>query len=398
MCQLTFTNINHLKLCRDYLSIQSTINSFLDHQDGFGFFTKDGGLIKSKNTFSMTIGAGEMVEESVKSFPILSHVRKATFTNGNREICAENSHPFETEKLILAHNGSLESKLPGIMKRDEYKKLIDSNIFLLELDKNYEEGMEFIDAFKKTMDDFYGKFAFMIYDKTKDNFYIIRGNTATLYKYDFWIKNKYLGFVVNTDKDSLIKAVLLLINLHPKANITFSDKFITELDKESIYIVKDLSLEKLEFSVRENTKPIVTYHVQETPKSWIDLQKEPSSEISKDAEIVYNFMKLTDLMTYDIDIICNELIGVPLLGLNSEDIKILTQKIIPFLEREFHKNKLKEYRKIKEISLLYNNLITCNKLGLLYPYMMNDIRTLRNKRIELQDANPDQNFRFGLQN
>ena len=120
--------------------------------------------------------------------PIIAHVRAASV---GTEVNKENAHPFETKDFILAHNGTLEFRKKEI--KEEWDKMceedetlkdkIDSEKFIIFLQKRYDESKnkKFCEVIKGVANEFYGKFAFMIYAKQEDIYYIIRGRSATLH-------------------------------------------------------------------------------------------------------------------------------------------------------------------------------------------------------------------------
>ena len=167
MCQLTFINTHNSKLNALALQFSLLINSREKHKDGFGFYNSGTGLVKFVERPSLV--SLKDFTGKINNTPVIAHVRWASLTNNIRAIDVTNCHPFEKGDLILAHNGTLKFKDDPRMKLEIYKDMIDSEIFLTEFEKNYTERkgekVFLSEVLSKTMEDFYGKFAFLIHNK-----------------------------------------------------------------------------------------------------------------------------------------------------------------------------------------------------------------------------------------
>ena len=211
MCQLSFIHIpgdNNLE--KTMLSVQFLVNSRITHVDGWGFYT-NGKLFKSKLNASLTSNLGDLINNFIiGDEPIIAHVRAAT---SGTVIQRENSHPFETKDLILAHNGTLgfrrkeyEENWEKLCEENEkYKKMIDSETFLTVLQQDYTDNPDktFPVVIKDTMEKFYGKFAFLVYVKPEETYYVVRGRSATLWASQVLIKERPVGISINTEKSDL---------------------------------------------------------------------------------------------------------------------------------------------------------------------------------------------------
>ena len=104
--------------------------------------------------------------------------------------------------------GTLEKKEDGLSTTK-----IDSHIFLERLDANFS-GITLPEAITKTVDEFYGKFAFLIFDKINKAYYFVKGESANLNYYQFISRktDKILGLAINTENESFVDGLMLLHN------------------------------------------------------------------------------------------------------------------------------------------------------------------------------------------
>ena len=263
MCQLIFSNLKDKKLNSLAVYTLATKGVSTYNKDGFGLFSTDCGIKKTKIPASCITNLGNFIRNGlVTSAPVIAHIRQSSFKNKNL-IDDEHAHPFETEKLVLAHNGTLEFEDWKKNNDVKYKNMIDSQMFLTELNERYTDNL--ITALQETMLEFDGKFAFLIYDKIKKRFYVIRGSTATLFRDDVILKdsaNKNLGFVLDTDKETLEEGILVLNNLIQLTlgfPIEYDSAKITEIEKESIFILDEKGEELIKAGeLKETTKAYTT--------------------------------------------------------------------------------------------------------------------------------------------
>lgn len=244
MCQLSLVSTNDPVLTRMLLYSLLVANS-LQNRDGTGYYNPSSGVYwKTEKAADITkIELAKALTEEV-SETLIGHVRSAGFTNYVKIVSNDKAHPFVSNHFLLFHNGSLERKDKVWVKNDD--GLIDSEIFLKELEENYKKEKDIIKLLQKTMEDFTGKFAFIIeYDK---HIYVIRGKTAELSSLDITHDNKKIGLIINTGSISGERAV---IETHCFAkligkSVGFASKF-EELNKETIYefIPETKSLVKL---------------------------------------------------------------------------------------------------------------------------------------------------------
>ena len=255
MCQLIFVNTRNKKLNQLLLLDLLYTDTREKNKDGFGFFGREFGIVKTDFTPENTINLGELIGKL--DFPTIAHVRQTSYINKSKEKAGnegKNNHPFRSKDFILAHNGTLTPKDWNI--RTEYNKsnMIDSEFFLKKLQENY--GGNFVDAIKKTTDMFYGKFAFLIYEKKNDKFYAVTGETAPLH-ISFVKENK--GYIINTEEDSL-KKVLILYKNQEKLLLNSSVEFKepTKLEENSIFLLEKSGIKKIGSVEEEKEYAIAT--------------------------------------------------------------------------------------------------------------------------------------------
>jgi predicted glutamine amidotransferase len=194
MCQLTYMNLPKSFL-HVGLSLQLVTNASRNNHDGWGIFTEQTGVLKSAESANYKLGS--ILSDKNLSTPAIGHVRLKSAAYKVLPADVANSHPFEKKNIILAHNGTLSSEV----FTDETK--IDSEIFADALDTHLETTKESVEiALPKLMENFTGKFAFMIYDKRNKSWYASRGNTADLYIAHISLNDRPY-YIVNTEKDSL---------------------------------------------------------------------------------------------------------------------------------------------------------------------------------------------------
>ena len=178
MCQLTYINCDDTQLQKTILYLLLYNNSSLNNKDGFGFFIQGTNtIIRSPNDFTNSNIRSSLHSITTKN-PIMAHVRSAFSGIGGKQLGIEFNHPFDGNFFILEHNGVLQYK---DTEREVPKDKIDSQIFLQELDKAYEMDTDVIRALQTTMELFTGKFAFIIFNKSSNKYYAVRGKTADLH-------------------------------------------------------------------------------------------------------------------------------------------------------------------------------------------------------------------------
>lgn len=371
MCQLTMINLPY-RVAKLALFNQLLINTISTHQDGFGYYQKDNSIYKWKEKPADVHDLDDVIINTItNNNPIIAHVRLAT---SKLSVAIENSHPFETDKLVLAHNGTLTPKNKEEMKA-KYKEEIDSEIFLKELDEVYK-GKDIVKALNKTMDKFTGPFAFLIYSKLEDKYFVVRGTTKSIYISYVYYNKIRVGFIINTDKLDLIK------NL---SRIYVESKFLTDITVtydapelvplESVCVIKNNKLKQIG-AIKEND-PIVAVvsNVASNVSSYTynrDKTKEYSgytysTQLSQSrllCEPITKFITAMELTLEELDLITYKLLGIPLLSLQVADITTLSTLVFPKIEKLYSATK----------SLHWADIVIKSNLPVLDVYLKYDIK------------------------
>lgn len=424
MCQLTLTNLGSARLNSLHTYNSLLTNSWTSHKDGFGFYDINSGITKSRLQPAVCVNLGELLRDKIKGTdPIISHVRLASGGWSNKIIDDKNSHPFEQETLILAHNGTLEARDPELEKEERFKDKIDTEMFSILLDEKYKENKDIAKSLHEVYSLFYGKFAFMIYSKIDNNFYLARGSSADLWFTGVYLSNKdpnkmeSLGFIVNTSTEDLRKAIFITSNhadMFMKTRLDWDAKFEL-LTENSIFILnkKTNLLDKIG-EVKQESKPYVyqSYPQQkEVNKNIINIPSVNSKNGSKDTRsnngiVIYdlkgnpivntppdpllgevlNFMWRFNLEIRDIDELLYHTLGFPLLYCTGVEIETFLQFVVPELEERSgeQKNIKKAWDSLKNKSLLSGEELI-SKYGLQFPYILSDISEIR--RIKKEEYN-----------
>lgn len=250
MCQLIGCNLNNHTLNSLFLASMLQIDS-LNNVDGTGFLSvskETYEVWKTEEEASTIEDLGKLIKDRIKSnYPVIGHVRAAS---KGIKVTEENAHPFDGKRFVLAHNGRLydNDEVVTYSAVDGDTSLAsDSQKFLERLDKAAKDmkNASIVELLNKSMEDFKGKFAFLIYDKVKDKHYAVRGSSADLHYVELFkvTKNEKdemewgpCGYLVNTKKDSLSNAIGITL---PIAQIVSGKDIragkITELETNSIY-------------------------------------------------------------------------------------------------------------------------------------------------------------------
>lgn len=201
MCQLTLINTKSPTFNKMALYMIAARNSKYSHKDGFGFFNPLSGVWRTEFAASSLTNAGNIMRDiQFDNRPVMGHVRNASKSIA---VKIENVHPFETDKIVLMHNGTLwfEDELDVSYVGESRES--DSQRFCAMLTKQLETEPDFVTSFNICMSHCKGKFAMIIYVKASGDFYVCRGKTATLHYADVLMKDETVGFIINTERLSI---------------------------------------------------------------------------------------------------------------------------------------------------------------------------------------------------
>lgn len=393
MCQLTYCNLHDAYLNTLMIYFLSTIGS-VRHDDGCGVICSDNKIWKSKHQAKNLTNLGEILYESVQdNKPVPFHIRMATHGIAVND---ENAHPFTGKHFILMHNGTLLPK-DGSEPKDKEKDS-DSLRFLNALDamKDKKKDTSFPEIFNETMENFSGKFAFIIRDIDTKTDYIVRGKTAELYVSYLTINGKASGYVVNTSNSTMKDAFMQFINvasLSGANNYELSEP--TLLAIETIFVGRDKGLDKLG-ETKETTviKPAIVAQKNNSsstallPPSRVQSLMGHNSNFEQVGEIltlsnkIYEYLSDHSLELIDLQMMFHAIAGISLLEITREDLKMFVQYMIPKVSCEkIIRNRVKTLLNGKRFP---DELYEAHKLE--YPWPVNEGKILKNviKSLELQ--------------
>jgi len=326
MCQLTLISTSIPYITRNLFYSLLVANS-MQNRDGTGFYDP------IANTYWKTEKAADTIEvELAKQLSvfnnetIIGHVRSASLTGAVKIVTKEKAHPFISENFILFHNGGLERKERAWNKADE--GLIDSEVFLMQLQSNYRKEHNIVKLLQNTMEQFCGKFAFMIIHNS--NIYVIRGKSAELYQCNITSGGERVGMVVNTGNISGEKGLLKGCAYTLLNNVPVDFSKLEELEKESIFLFRPQSkdLEKIG-ELKENDKPY-SYAVNNSNYSnWTAV-----TATEKAAKRIYEYMVELGLTLEEMNNLIDKSIGVGILQLTPKDYNLLFLILEEFKKRK----------------------------------------------------------------
>jgi len=379
MCQLTLIHTN-TTYNRNILIPQLILNAEDGNKDGVGFYSKET-LWKDGISANTIINLGSIVKKHVINNPVMGHVRLASANNGVKTISRDYSHPFDGATTVLEHNGSLKLKDPKDLTDEETKGLIDSQIFQLYLEKirDTSENKDIEYILPLVMNKFYGKFAFIIYDKLTKDFYVVRGKTADLQKTDITIKVKdkiNKGVVVNTSEKTLFINLLQIQNLLQLYGVEFEFGDINALKPETIFLLKDDNLTEVG-TIKENSYPVQSAAIIKSGRNYNQTTyysnfNSKNSLEEQEYKLVYDFLSENNLNVHEFDQIVFGLLGKSLLDIDDEDLDVIIYHIIPVIRERNNKVKIQLWDGIKKIHKtreFYEELQ--------FPYMMNSGKQIK---------------------
>ena len=365
MCELTFADLGELN--SKYFVQQSIINALSNNHDGIGYM-QEGRVWKSKVSGAVLTNLGSIARDSLTVAPLAFHTRYATNKMLNEDC---HSHPFFGEKLILMHNGKMERKDYEIIPAGK----VDSQVFTEELEAAIvaTPDIPLVDLMQTTMDNWCGKFAFMIYDTRDSAYYVIRGTTADLH----WTTiNDRL--VVNTQKLDLAKGAHILRQL----SLVMYDKDlevgeIEALDTNTIYKfnAKDSELEKVGELV-ENKAPLLaaTSWVRDRNYGARGATQSIRGTVHEPIWIkIKRWMDFHVMSLLDLNELSKVLMGVSLLELNADDLRCLYIDVLKKLTEQAETESLLFWTGITKVG--YGGW-AYRQTNFHFPWMLNDTLAL----------------------
>lgn len=344
MCQLTLLhgNSNLVKAILGNLTLSNSVGN----KDGHGIYfpppikkfyktEEDGGDKVFTNKY------WEMIDRCVGDLDevcLISHVRSASQTQ--KIINVENAHPHQVGNIILMHNGTLEPDDDKL----EVNERIDSYWFTKRLSEVC--GRKYLKPahIAETMEDFRGKFAFLIADLRQPKIiYVVRGRLADLEYTNF--KNEAgenVCFAINTSEKNLGNMVLPMFWRASTGEKLHVDK-PKELDTESIYIydIPSGSLTKTDQEIKErsihskSTSTVInrgTTHQHGRSRNWRNNSYQPVVSAATDDKSIFEMSKLAREMVLsfsELNYLYFLMFGSSILFMDSATLKVFH----PFLEK-----------------------------------------------------------------
>lgn len=412
MCQLTFVDLGTVNLNRLALSTYGVLNSRTINNDGVGIFqfqkkTNEYTIFKTHLAPINITNWGDNVKETIETKdPAFMHVRNATYfgTSNTKIVSDSKAHPFESKEFVLAHNGTLELRYLADERKYEKDELIDTEIFVKVLSKEFK-GITFSDALKKTMKKFYGKFAFLIFEKGSKDYYIVRGKEKVLHLVNIYeetgidtkgeITKKHIGVIINTDKDDLILGLQVFIQnarwIYNKK--LFADEEVKLLDEETIFKYHNKELIKVGEIKEESRYGISTVVNKSNHSKWSKTALEPrqpllpnnSNTETAETEIDSLFLLGEELELYisevgftyrELDQLCFELFNKTHVELEIEELKTLIYNVLPILVERVSIKKVKIWNLITLACKGWPDLVYEEHTQLSFPYMLNSFDVL----------------------
>lgn len=369
MCQLSLVASNDPIINRTILYGLLVSNS-ISNKDGTGWYNPTNKTIfKVKEEAGLIRGRLSASLAPEKSEVLLGHVRNASFTLGKGRIVSDDkAHPFQSANFILFHNGGIERKVCTYHK--EEADMIDTEIFLNELEKDYEKEKDFVKCINITMSKFQGKFAFMI--AHGDDIYVIRGKTADLYHADIVLGGELIGEIVNTSDTTADKALADITYYYTLwgANLEFS-KFAL-LEKESIYKLEGLRLTRIA-DIKENDKPVYNYtaYNQQVSRRWdssLPKVKIPLTIVDR----LYNYICEMGFTIEELDRIFELSTNCGILQCSEEDINKDVFPVLEEFQKRFNSNRKikRQWEDLKKLYLDQRPIELYSYLGIQFPYFL----------------------------
>jgi len=379
MCQLSYSNCKNAYLNAMLVYLTSVENSRVSHRDGFGFMDSNGVIWKTHLAASQITNLGQEI------FPkynfgngVIFHVRQASV--GFRQfITADKAHPFQSKDLVLVHNGTLTYEGKAFLPYTN----IDTENFLLLLQKEYKRSENNLpQAIINTYKDFAGKFAFIIYEKPTQNYYIVRGK-ATVYQLEFDITTKTgkksRGVIFNTERATLDEAMLKFKNI---SELIFNTKIDYDFNRDakllpdnSIFLLEDTTVKKVGEVVEKEPYVYPPVAVASRAASYGE------DDLDQIHVKIVDMCNRFEISMWEIDKLFFLTMQKPLISSTRDDlVDFYTMILKPFVDNEaklITKNRKKTWEKILNRNN-YNYEDIFKRVE--FPWWMNDNKTLEAMR------------------
>ncbi len=363
MCELCFANTGDSDLNRMLFLLVGTMGS-TEHKDGWGF--SDGtNMEKCEFPLYFDDSAGRSLKETLgdSDKPLIGHIRKAS---AMVPVNKENAHPFVKNGITFVHNGTLKPVDPLKYPMEYSTEVPDKNGNLVKRFFNHSDSKVFFDAFlnnyapdkdlvvalNETMDDFYGKFAFMF--SINGETYIARGKTANLYISYRMDKGgesgQPIGYIVHTNNSVLDTCEVLVENiwdLQGKEELFFSPPVL--LKENTVFFADKLGVIDMG-ELKERSAPVTTYAKEKTWEGGYGSATENFSgtgastggisdgKVDKYVSEVLKFMSSFSLSVRDIQVLLMEIYDSSSMETEEAVIHHFVDKVIPNLANKTNKN------------------------------------------------------------
>lgn len=341
MCQLLFAQTKSSTLTK-FLMLEGLRQASVGNPDGTGVHTPELGVQKTALKASELRSFGFLH----KAGPVgMGHVRLAS---KGIVVTRDNAHPFEGDRFVLAHNGTLwgidETPLATVVQSRES----DSLVYLkaLEAEGVSSPKANVAELLTSAMKKFKGKFAFMLYDKRDKRYYCARGKTANLYityifsgeppetpaekeVYDY---TDFIGFMIMTDKATLESATdraILTESVTTGHGYWFTvgtllqDEHVFSLDERGATPIGEIK-ETSAYPAVAETQPY--YHRNDGILTTALERKDQAVEA-----IIADWMYIFNVSPIDFERITLRALGKPICQLDDDDVEWLATILIPLL-------------------------------------------------------------------
>ncbi|XJZ27492.1 glutamine--fructose-6-phosphate transaminase (isomerizing) [Bacillota bacterium Lsc_1132] len=228
-----------------------------------------------------------IVDESVMANVGIGHTRWATHGIPSRE----NAHPHQsaTSRFTLVHNGVIENY--DLLKRDYLKDVnfvseTDTEVIVQLIERFVKEGMEVLEAFRKTLSLLIGSYALALLDReNQDTIYVAKNKSPLL----VGLGN---GFnVVASDAMAMLQVTNQFVELMDKEIVIVTKEKVTIQNLAGKTISRDPYTAELDASdIEKGTYPhYMLKEIDEQPlvmRKIIQMYENDKNELSIDQEII----------------------------------------------------------------------------------------------------------------